>query len=811
MEFTPKKQPLATVSTSAVRHNPYASGGGNFIRKYRQHRNVISSPRKSGLVTPPRTNVQRRFTSRADKILASSKTRSLPEKTISGKIVNKPKNSPQATKRPFRAINGLDTTKDPYNIFTDSEDENQASPPKETKSLVINDKENVYCSSEDEIFVSSSKERKKQASSEKANSLFTSPASTPNSVKVYVNKRKPLFVARSRLVNDISPDKVEKAYGSKSLLIAEKENVPTKSTAESSTPQVLLPHLIGFPNYGNTCYLNSVLQSLFGLPSFLFDYRKIASELGLNSTSLFYGLSQVLYNRMKGQASGVKVSLRTVKENLERIDGSFSGYKMQDANEFLTKVLDTIKDEIDCCHASKPDSSTSSSQAVVCNGSEDIDEDILLCGAKKQSSKKRLNFATETEVNFSSEMTDNEIINCVSTIDSLEKQNDGVTEMERTLNIEKCKESGGVREGTCDNKNTESHGKLEVKNETDSILRNPVKDNFEFQLLESYRCLGCGEVVGRKQEYFGLYVNLPEDTGHNIQDAISTYMSADERELTCEKCGHDTSSVVTTITSLPRILIIQLKRYEYKTELCESIKMSSKVHVNRWICLDNFMTDDVAGPSQWNPESGSVQTTHDPKESTLTVRNLSSELNKCNPKEEEELPSLSPVKPFIGVSSSVPDNEDEELQMVMRRSMDDVQGGQEEDEIQQAIRLSLQEMGMSYSQENQGESSSMSSCSNSEQYEDEKQDVAVEENKESGRHAYCLISIISHFGLTTNTGHYVSDVYNCDEDSWFHYDDESVAKISESVVFAEGRQKNGYIFFYMHKDLFQKIKNKDKR
>lgn len=38
----------------------------------------------------------------------------------------------------------------------------------------------------------------------------------------------------------------------------------------------------------------------------------------------------------------------------------------------------------------------------------------------------------------------------------------------------------------------------------------------------------------------------------------------------------------------------------------------------------------------------------------------------------------------------------------MRRSMNDIGGG-EDDEIQQAIRLSLQELGMTYSQENQVE------------------------------------------------------------------------------------------------------------
>ena len=41
----------------------------------------------------------------------------------------------------------------------------------------------------------------------------------------------------------------------------------------------------------------------------------------------------------------------------------------------------------------------------------------------------------------------------------------------------------------------------------------------------------------------------------------------------------------------------------------------------------------------------------------------------------------------------------------MRRSMDDVGVSREEDEIQQAIRLSLQDLGMSYTHENQNQTS----------------------------------------------------------------------------------------------------------
>lgn len=48
-------------------------------------------------------------------------------------------------------------------------------------------------------------------------------------------------------------------------------------------------------------------------------------------------------------------------------------------------------------------------------------------------------------------------------------------------------------------------------------------------------------------------MNLPEEGQDTIQNAVSSYMGADERELKCEKCGHNQSSVVTSVTRLPRL------------------------------------------------------------------------------------------------------------------------------------------------------------------------------------------------------------------------------------------------------------------
>lgn len=64
---------------------------------------------------------------------------------------------------------------------------------------------------------------------------------------------------------------------------------------------------------------------------------------------------------------------------------------------------------------------------------------------------------------------------------------------------------------------------------------------------------------------------------------------------------------------------------------------------------------------------------------------------------------------------------------------------------------------------------------------------------------YRLVSVVSHFGSSPNSGHYVSDVYDFQRQAWLLYSDVQVFESSDPSI-QENRLNSGYIFFYMRNE-----------
>ncbi|KAL9957804.1 hypothetical protein ACROYT_G034751 [Oculina patagonica] len=124
----------------------------------------------------------------------------------------------------------------------------------------------------------------------------------------------------------------------------------------------------------------------------------------------------------------------------------------------------------------------------------------------------------------------------------------------------------------------------------------------------------------------------------------------------------------------------------------------------------------------------------------------------------------------------------------------------EDEELKKALQISLQEF------EDNGAATDQPDLPASVDTENLTDPAFQDEDGEPSTHSYRLISIVSHLGTSSTSGHYISDVYDCKTKQWTSYDDSTATKLTEHGVRYK-RQHSGYIFFYLYKQCVDAIEN----
>jgi len=138
---------------------------------------------------------------------------------------------------------------------------------------------------------------------------------------------------------------------------------------------------------------------------------------------------------------------------------------------------------------------------------------------------------------------------------------------------------------------------------------------------------------------------------------------------------------------------------------------------------------------------------------------------------------------------------------------------EEEADMLRALELSTQDTGCSSDQEDLTDDTriAMEDTENSNDKEGDDDNSSVLETEPGPpEHCYKLSSVVSHFGASTSSGHYVADVFRFDAGGWFRYDDTVVTQTDQSAVRTGSNRANGYIFMYVHQPLWEEC-NSDKK
>uniref|UniRef100_A0A3P9LTW2 Ubiquitin carboxyl-terminal hydrolase n=1 Tax=Oryzias latipes TaxID=8090 RepID=A0A3P9LTW2_ORYLA len=592
------------------------------------------------------------------------------------------------------------------------------------------------------------------------------------------------------------------------------------------------PPLQGFSNLGNTCYMNAILQSLFSLPSFSNDLLKQSTfwkNLPINA--LLRRFAHLMIKKDVGCPETKKDLLRKVKNAISSTAERFSGNMQNDAHEFLSQCLDQLKDDVEKISKSWSNGAAPPPSAASEPGQE----------------------STAVKAEPAEEADTSHIFTC-PVVANME------FEVQHTITCKGCGEVVTKREQFNDLS-------IDLPRRKKTIPLRSIQDSLDlfFRMEEiEYSCEKCNGkaatvahkfsklprvlILHLKRYSFNAQLSLNSKLGQQV--VIPRYLTL------LSHCTESTRPPVSLGWSFPASVRFGGKA-AFSNSSCVLLDSDCEEELNRKVSTSHKRHD---GFQRGAMESGDFSGINDDEMLAAVLEMSRQEAGLSAPPPLEDEPTSSPDTGFgdsdindltyhtdqlegdtkqsadvLGsLDMTMDDNkenqtpesvqqqgeldwvqqynldqerEEQELQQALAQSLQEheAQEMREDDDLKRATELSLQEFNNSLPE---------LLCSDEDSGNEDVLDMEYTEaeaenlkrNAETGdlANSYRLISVVSHIGSSSSSGHYISDVYDMKKQSWLTYNDLDVSRTQEAAV-QRDRDRSGYIFFYMHKDVFEQL------
>ncbi|KAJ7988551.1 hypothetical protein DPEC_G00324740 [Dallia pectoralis] len=326
--------------------------------------------------------------------------------------------------------------------------------------------------------------------------------------------------------------------------------------------------------------------------------------------------------------------------------------------------------------------------------------------------------------------------------------------------------------------------------------------HLEFLMASVLSCTSCGRTSSNSEDYNHLSLDIsPEGT---LQDCLALNFKSCVVDFRCPNCDGLQASRREQFHTLPRVLVLHLKRFRHRRWGVQKLKRSLLIPPK--LSLSTLCGDDVPPLHSVIPEEQAFTNLDSNNDSALSppVPDNDSALSPPVPDHDS---ALSPPVPDddSALSPPVPDDDsalsppvpDDDSALSPPVPDDDSALSPPEPDDDGALSPPVLDDDSAFSPPVPDDDSALSSSGLHDQDPGKvKQGVTVEDPVTSSGY-YQLTGILSHLGGFMLSGHYVSDI-RAANGKWLRCNDSMVSVSSEASVL-RSRARSAYLLFYVYR------------